>query len=166
MRISHYLELDKKMKNLRVASGMSQKDMAAKLDLSVPSYSNYENGYSEPPMEILQKFCEILNVSVSELFGFNVPANTKSNLKTYSDILRLIISLKKAGLNVDCSVTPNKETRRLRADIIIENPQMSAMLSKWNELNDDLEKDKIDSDEYNIWLEDLMSSFNIPIEII
>ncbi|MCI5583999.1 MAG: helix-turn-helix transcriptional regulator [Lachnospiraceae bacterium] len=166
MRISHYLELDKKMKNLRVASGMSQKDMAAKLDLSVPSYSNYENGYSEPPMEILQKFCEILNVSVSDLFGFNVPANTKTNLKTYSDILRLIISLKKAGLNVDCSVTPNKETRRLRADIIIENPQMSAMLSKWNELNDDLEKDKIDSDEYNIWLEDLMSSFNIPIEII
>ena len=165
MRISHYLELDKKMKNLRVASGMSQKDMAAKLDLSVPSYSNYENGYSEPPMEILQKFCEILNVSVSDLFGFNVPANTKTNLKTYSDILRLIISLKKAGLNVDCSVTPNKETRRLRADII-ENPQMSAMLSKWNELNDDLEKDKIDSDEYNIWLEDLMSSFNIPIEII
>lgn len=166
MRISHYLELDKKMKNLRVASGMSQKDMAAKLDLSVPSYSNYENGYSEPPMEILQKFCEILNVSVSDLFGFNVPANTKTNLKTYSDILRLIISLKKAGLNVDCSVTPNKETRHLRADIIIENPQMSAMLSKWNELNDDLEKDKIDSDEYNIWLEDLMSSFNIPIEII
>ena len=166
MRISHYLELDKKMKNLRVASGMSQKDMAAKLDLSVPSYSNYENGYSEPPMEILQKFCEILNVSVSDLFGFNVPANTKTNLKTYSDILRLIISLKKAGLNVNCSVTPNKETRRLRADIIIENPQMSAMLSKWNELNDDLEKDKIDSDEYNIWLEDLMSSFNIPIEII
>ena len=166
MRISHYLELDKKMKNLRVASGMSQKDMAAKLDLSVPSYSNYENGYSEPPMEILQKFCEILNVSVSDLFGFNVPANTKTNLKTYSDILRLIISLKKAGLNVDCSVTPNKETRRLRSDIIIENPQISAMLSKWNELNDDLEKDKIDSDEYNIWLEDLMSSFNIPIEII
>ena len=166
LRISHYLELDKKMKNLRVASGMSQKDMAAKLDLSVPSYSNYENGYSEPPMEILQKFCEILNVSVSDIFGFNVPANTKTNLKTYSDILRLIISLKKAGLNVDCSVTPNKETRRLRADIIIENPQMSAMLSKWNELNDDLEKDKIDSDEYNIWLEDLMSSFNIPIEII
>ena len=166
MRISHYLELDKKMKNLRVASGMSQKDMAAKLDLSVPSYSNYENGYSEPPMEILQKFCEILNVSVSDIFGFNVPANTKTNLKTYSDVLRLIISLKKAGLNVDCSVTPNKETRRLRADIIIENPQMSAMLSKWNELNDDLEKDKIDSDEYNIWLEDLMSSFNIPIEII
>ena len=42
---------------------------------------------------------------------------------------------------------------------------MSSMLSKWNELNEDLQNDKIDSDEYNIWLEDLMSSFNIPIEI-
>ncbi|MCQ2088273.1 MAG: helix-turn-helix transcriptional regulator [Bacilli bacterium] len=166
MRISHYLELDKKMKNLRVSSGMSQKDMAAKLDLSVPSYSNYENGYSEPPMEILQKFCEILNVSVSDLFGFNVPANTKTNLRTYSDILRLIISLKKAGFNVDCSVTPDKETRRTKVNIAVENPNLSSMLSKWNELNDDLEKDKIDSDEYNIWIEDLMTSFNYPIEII
>lgn len=166
MRISHYLELDKKMKNYRVSSGISQKDMAAKLELSVPSYSNYENGYSEPPMEIILKFCEILNISVSDLFGFNVSANTKTNFKTYSDILRLIISLKKAGLNVDCSVTPNKETRRLRASIIIENPQISAMLSQWNELNEDLENDKIDSDEYNIWIEDLMSLFNIPIEII
>lgn len=166
MRISHYLELDKKMKNMRVASGMSQKDMAAKLDLSVPSYSNYENGYSEPPMEILQKFCEILNVNVSDLFGFNVPANTKANLRTYSDILRLIISLKKAGFNVDCSVTPDKETRRTKVNIAVENPNLSSMLSKWNELNDDLEKDKIDSDEYNIWIEDLMTSFNYPIEII
>ena len=114
----------------------------------------------------LQKFCEILNVSVSDLFGFNVPANTKSNLKTYSDILRLIISLKKAGLNVDCSVKPNKQTKRLKAEIIIENPQMSSMLSKWITLNEELEKDIIDSDEYNIWIEDLMSSFNYPIDII
>lgn len=166
MRISHYLELDKKLKSLRNASGMSQKDMAAKLGLSVPSYSNYENGYSEPPIEIIQQFCEILNISISDLFGFNVPSNTNTNLKTYSDILRLILIFKKAGLPVNCSVNANKETRRLEASITIESPQMSAMLSKWNELNEDLEKDKIDSDEYNIWLEDLMNSFNIPIETI
>lgn len=166
MRISHYLELDKKLKSLRNASGMSQKDMAAKLGLSVPSYSNYENGYSEPPIEIIQQFCEILNISISDLFGFNVPSNTNTNLKTYSDILRLILIFKKAGLPVNCSVNANKETRRLEASITIESPQMSAMLSKWNELNEDLEKDKFDSDEYNIWLEDLMNSFNIPIETI
>lgn len=166
MRLSHYLELDKKMKNIRIASGLSQKDMAAKLELSVPSYSNYENGYAEPPMEILQKFCKILNISVSDLLGFTVPTNNQSNLKTYSDIMRLIITLKNAGLPVNCSVKANKETRRLTATINVESPQISAMLSKWNELNEDFEKDKIDSEEYNIWLEDLMNSFNIPIEIV
>ena len=99
--------------------------------------------------------------------GFPSPAtNHIRNLRTYSDILRLIISLKKAGFNVDCSVTPDKETRRTKVNIAVENPNLSSMLSKWNELNDDLEKDKIDSDEYNIWIEDLMTSFNYPIEII
>ena len=155
---------------VRYYRGMTQHQVADMLGVQHDNkrriMTRYEKGDRNPKENRTREIAKILNVSVSDLFGFNVPANTKTNLKTYSDILRLIISLKKAGLNVDCSVTPNKETRRLRADIIIENPQMSAMLSKWNELNDDLEKDKIDSDEYNIWLEDLMSSFNIPIEII
>lgn len=40
------------------------------------------------------------------------------------------------------------------------------MISRWNELNEALEKDKMDSDEYNIWIEDLMTGFNIPIKIV
>ena len=164
MRLSHYIELDKKMKTLRSNAGLSQKDMAAKLGLSVPSYSNYENGYSEPPVETLQKFCEILNINLGDLLGFNVSSNNKANLRTYSDVLRLIIALKRAGLPINCSVNANKESKRLVATINIESPQMFSMLSGYNELNDSLEEDKIDSDEYNICIDDLMSMFNIPIE--
>ncbi|MBQ4058169.1 MAG: helix-turn-helix transcriptional regulator [Lachnospiraceae bacterium] len=46
MRISQYLHLDKRLKSLRIGADISQKKMAQMLNLSVPTYSNYENGYS------------------------------------------------------------------------------------------------------------------------
>ena len=71
MRISHYLEINQKMKALRQNANISQKDMAAKLELSVPSYSNYENGYSEPPMEIIESFCEIIGITIDSLVSLH-----------------------------------------------------------------------------------------------
>ena len=51
-----------------MGADISQKEMAAKLELSVPTYSNYENGYSELPIEVIQKFCSIIGIK-EELFG-------------------------------------------------------------------------------------------------
>ena len=166
MRLSHYLELGKKMKALRTKSGLSQKAMAEQLELSVPYYSNYENGYSEPPVEVLQDFCDILNITMTDLLEFKVSTSSHSNLKTYSDIMRLIIEFKRNNIPVTCNVSVNKQTKRLVTTIDVESPQLSAMISRWNELNEALEKDKMDSDEYNIWIEDLMTGFNIPIKIV
>ena len=38
MRIAHYLHVDKRLKSFRMGADMSQKEMAAKLELSVPTY--------------------------------------------------------------------------------------------------------------------------------
>lgn len=85
MRICQYLEIDKKMKCIRTQAGISQKDMAAKLKLSGSSYSNYENGYSEPPIEIIKQFCSILNISLSDFFGFIVPEKEYQIIKKEND---------------------------------------------------------------------------------
>jgi len=50
------------------------------------------------------------------------------------------------------------------ASINIESPQIASLISRWNKLNKELETEKIDSDEYNIWIDSLMNSFNIPVE--
>ena len=68
MRIAHYLHVDKRLKSFRIGADISQKEMAAKLELSVPTYSNYENGYSEPPMEVIQKFCAIIGIKEDLFF--------------------------------------------------------------------------------------------------
>ena len=61
MRLGEYLEVGKKMKQARMNAGINQREMATRLELTNYSYSNYENGYSEPPVETIQKFCDILN---------------------------------------------------------------------------------------------------------
>ena len=70
MRIAHYLHVDKRLKSFRMGADMSQKEMAAKLELSVPTYSNYENGYSEPPMEVIQKFYPYIVFVTVNFFSF------------------------------------------------------------------------------------------------
>jgi transcriptional regulator with XRE-family HTH domain len=165
MRIAHYLHIDKRLKSFRTGADMSQKEMASKLGLSVPTYSNYENGYSEPPVEVIQKFCSIIGIDEDLFFGFTVTReNDVLTISTYSDILKVIMELKNSGIPVTCSTTVNTKTRRLVANINVESPQIASLISRWNELNSDLENKKIDTEEYNIWIDSLMNSFNIPIE--
>ncbi len=164
MRIAHYLHIDKRLKSFRTGADMSQKEMATKLGLSVPTYSNYENGYSEPPVEVIQKFCSVIGIEEDLFFGFTVQPNSDISINTFADIMKVIMEIKSAGIPVDCSTSVNTETRRLVASINIESPQVASLISRWNELNKELEEDKIDTDEYNIWIDSMMNSFNIPIE--
>lgn len=71
MRIAQYFQVDKRLKFFRRAAHISQKRMAAKLELPVPTYSNYENGYSEPSMEVIQKFCSIIGIKEKSFFFCN-----------------------------------------------------------------------------------------------
>lgn len=164
MRIAHYLHVDKRLKSFRMGADISQKEMAAKLELSVPTYSNYENGYSEPPMEVIQKFCSILGIKEDLFFGYTIKPKEDISINTYSDILKVIMELIRSDIPVECSTSANTNTKRLVTSIKIENPQIAALISRWNELNSELANDKIDTDEYNIWIDSLMNSFNIPIE--
>ena len=105
MRISQYLHLDKRLKSLRIGADISQKKMAQMLNLSVPTYSNYENGYSEPPVEILEKVCEIIGVPFEDFLGFQSPYDNEYTLETYSDIVTILIALERAGIDISYSTS-------------------------------------------------------------
>ena len=86
MQLSEYLEVGKKMKTARTNAAISQREMAKRLKLSNSAYSNYENGYSEPPAEIIVKFCDILHISLESLLSLNIPAPRTLTIKTFSDL--------------------------------------------------------------------------------
>lgn len=57
------------IRNLRVASGMSQAQLAAKLGKTRAAVSKYESGSIIPRMGVVEKLSSIFNVPKSEIIG-------------------------------------------------------------------------------------------------
>ena len=73
------------IQELRKARGYSQKEVAAFLNMSQPTYSGYERGRSEPPIEILVRLSYLYQVSVDVLVQRDRLAKTVNDLKKQID---------------------------------------------------------------------------------
>ncbi len=56
------------MKQLRLQNGLTQQQLATKLDLSRVNYTRYETGASRPDYETLLLLADFYDVSLDELF--------------------------------------------------------------------------------------------------
>ena len=63
------------IRSLRVDAGLTQKQIAAQLGISQNTYSQYEVGVLNYPVEALMKLADFYNVSVDYLLG-------RTNVKT------------------------------------------------------------------------------------
>lgn len=58
-----------KIKELRRELGLSQKELAQKVEISWQSISGYETGHAQPPVDILVKIADALQTSTDFLLG-------------------------------------------------------------------------------------------------
>ena len=117
MRISQYLQVNERLKFFRnnKGKGITQRQMAKELGLSVSTYSNYENGYSEPPIEIIQKFCSIIGITEETFFGFTITypkKETKEDFKKNKEIHSFSVTYTDGSVDVfkKCNI---KESEKL-----------------------------------------------------
>lgn len=61
--------LGNNLKTMRKKTGLSQEELAKKLDLSRSTYNSYEQDICEPPLDVLCKLADVFNVSIDELIG-------------------------------------------------------------------------------------------------
>ena len=92
------------LQELRKARGYSQKEVAAFLNMSQPTYSGYERGRSEPPIEVLVRLSYLYKVSVDMLVQRDRLAKTNDDLKKQIGELRKTLDsqqeqLKTSGKN-------------------------------------------------------------------
>jgi len=52
----------KKIKKIRLLKEFGQKDIAEKLDISIPTYSRFERGVTKTDYTLLKKVCAILEI--------------------------------------------------------------------------------------------------------
>lgn len=90
-------EILKLIRKSRVSKEISQKDIAKKLHMSVPSYSRFESGITKTDYEMVLKVCKILEIDARTIFttgNFTVNYNNET-LNMSTQIKELVLLLEK-----------------------------------------------------------------------
>jgi len=64
-------KLSKNLKSYRKLSALTQQNLVSKLHITQQAYANYENGVSEPNLQVLIELSEYYNVSLDTLVGLS-----------------------------------------------------------------------------------------------
>ena len=73
------MEFSERLKSIRIECGMTQKNVYTKLNVSANCYASYEQGRTEPNIEMIKQLCSIFDVSADYLLG--IETDTSSNVK-------------------------------------------------------------------------------------
>ena len=78
------------IKTIRKSKGLSQEELAIKLNVVRQTISKWEQGLSVPDAEMLIKLAEVLDTTVSTLLGEKVTESKVDDLKAISEKLEVI----------------------------------------------------------------------------
>ena len=82
--------LKENIKSIRKSKGLSQEELAIKLNVVRQTISKWEQGLSVPDAEMLITISEVLETPVSTLLGENVSESKVDDLKAISEKLEII----------------------------------------------------------------------------
>ena len=78
------------IKSIRKSKGLSQEELAIKLNVVRQTISKWEQGLSVPDSEILISISEVLETPVSTLLGENISESKVDDMKALSEKLEII----------------------------------------------------------------------------
>lgn len=82
--------LSENIKNLRKSKGISQQELAVKLNVVRQTVSKWEQGLSVPDSDLLLSIAEVLETPVSVLLGEKIVKSEADDLKAISEKLEVI----------------------------------------------------------------------------
>lgn len=94
--------LNETMKAIRKSKGLSQQELAVKLNVVRQTVSKWEQGRSVPDADMLMSISEVLEIPVSTLLGETVMETEADSLKAISEKLEVI----------NLQLAQGKDTRR------------------------------------------------------
>lgn len=81
------MNLGENLQILRKSKGMSQEELAEKLDVSRQAVSKWETGETSPETEKIILICDIFNCSMDTLVKGKITDSDNSNIKIYDDFM-------------------------------------------------------------------------------
>lgn len=90
------------LKHLRIQSGMTQYDLAKKLDKDYSTIGKWELGQRSPIMTDVLKIAEIFNVSLEKLIGSSIIYDNATSIEMDSDTIMIpVLGTIKAGTPIE-----------------------------------------------------------------
>ncbi len=80
----------RKLKTVRTNLGLTQQEFAEALDVPQTTYSGYERGTNEPPVDVLKKVCSLYDVDSSWLLDLKRTDYRELLINQYDDYADLI----------------------------------------------------------------------------
>ena len=94
------MAFNEKLKEKRVELGLTQDDLASKLNISRQSVSKWEQGINEPDIDTLKQLSAILNISLDELLCNKESSNEENKISKSSKKEKIIKIFKYVSLGV------------------------------------------------------------------
>lgn len=156
-----------RLKELRNDLKMTQKDFAENIGITASALSAYEKNLKNPSIGVVKRIAKEYHVSIDWLCGLNDEQNPDSEIKTYSDIIRLLAKIttceKAEYLYTDIGVYENSVGNQY-GFINFRNDDMINFIADWSKLYDLLRNGSIDNDLYQMWIEKALKEYDRPIE--
>ena len=73
--------LSKRLKELRISNGLTQRELGERVNVTKVSICCYENGTRTPTLDTLTKLGKVLDVDVDYLLGYDSPVKEKGKSK-------------------------------------------------------------------------------------
>ena len=85
------------IRNHRIAQGLTQEELGAKVFVSKQAVSKWETGKTLPDIEIVRKLCDILEINKDEILGGSIEETKKSHkwlkVVTIISVVSILVAL-------------------------------------------------------------------------
>src|SRR5437667_236274 len=85
------IEHGRRLASFRLRAGLTQNDIAKKIDVSRQYISNIETGTTSPTLQVLQNYLEICGTTLAEFFYGPLPINQTPQQRQYHVKLQALL---------------------------------------------------------------------------
>lgn len=103
-------DLGSRLKTIRQKRGITQKELAMRINKSVSAVSSYESNAQLPPLDVIEDIALILNVSIDYLVGADkfCSISPRSLTQEQSELLDLVLQEFHSGITYSGKLTPEQ----------------------------------------------------------
>ena len=156
---SNSARIGERIKVARKAAGLSQTELAKRLDKTMRTVQKYESGEIEPSIAMVNAIAKVLDVSPADLIGYQKP---EIQLDSLSDVIAVLYQLnKKAGLRFEIDVKRPPEYDEWSCSLKFngndrtseKNASLCLLLEEFRDEREKLETYWTDQAAFDLWIE-------------